>query len=78
MIKASLEIGKHPWKLMIINKELYKLRSSTAQFHEQLAAKIRQRGFILSKADQDLQKPHATNGSSQGRGLDTFQRRSSR
>ena len=39
---------------MIIDKGLYGLKSSSARFHEHLAAKLRRMGYLPSRADPDL------------------------
>jgi hypothetical protein len=51
---AGPEFGEHQGKLLIVDKGLYRLRSSAAHFHEHLAAKLRYMGFKPSKADSDL------------------------
>lgn len=41
-------------KRMVIDKGLYGLRSSSARFHEHLSTKLRNMGFLPSKADADF------------------------
>jgi hypothetical protein len=51
---AGPEFGDDAGKQMIIDKGLYGLRTSGARFHEPLSAKLRNLGFVPSKADDDL------------------------
>jgi hypothetical protein len=51
---AGEEFGIHAGKRMIIDRSLYGLKSSSARFHEHLSVRLRQMGYLPSKADPDL------------------------
>ena len=51
---ARKEFGEHKGKRMLIDKGLYELASSEAQFHYELSSTLRRLGFVLSKVDYDL------------------------
>ena len=55
MIRAGREFGPDLMgKLMVIDKSLYGLRSSSARFHEHFSEKLRIMGYFPTKADPDL------------------------
>ena len=55
VIQAGREFGpKVAGRLMIIDKGLYSLKSSSARFHEHFSAKLRTMGYLPSKADPDF------------------------
>ena len=55
MIRAGKEFGAYMAdKILIVDKSLYGLRSSSARFHEHLSAKLRRMGFTPTKADPDF------------------------
>jgi hypothetical protein len=50
-IRAGKEFGEHTFgKILIIDKSLYGLRTSSARFHEHLSTKLRSMGYQPSKA----------------------------
>jgi hypothetical protein len=51
---AGEEFGKDAGKRMIIDRSLYGLKSSSARFHEHLSERLRNMGYLPSKADPDL------------------------
>jgi hypothetical protein len=53
-IVAGAEFGELEGQSLIVDKGLYGLRSSSARFHEHLAAKLRLMNYVPSKADSDL------------------------
>ena len=55
MIRAGKEFGAYMAdKILIVDKSLYGLRSSSARFHDHLSSKLRRMGFTPTKADPDL------------------------
>jgi hypothetical protein len=50
---ASSEFGEHEGQNLIVDKGLYGLWSSSARFHEHLAAKLRLMACVPSKADSN-------------------------
>ena len=55
VIRAGREFGpKVAGSLMIIDKGLYGLKSSSARFHEHFSAKLRTMGYLPSQADPDF------------------------
>jgi hypothetical protein len=54
-IKAGREFGSElEGNIMIVDKCLYGLQTSSARFHEHLSTKLRTMGYTPTKADPDL------------------------
>jgi hypothetical protein len=54
-IKAGREFGPElEGQILIVDKSLYGLRTSSARFHEHLSTKLRKMGYSPTKADPDL------------------------
>jgi hypothetical protein len=53
-IIAGSEFGEWPGQPLITERGLYRLRSSSARFHEHLSAKIQLMGYRPPKADPDF------------------------
>ena len=53
-IIAGPEFGELQGLPLIVDKGLYGLRTSAARFHEHLATKLREMGYLPSKADYDF------------------------
>ena len=51
---AGEKFGEYKGKRMLIDKGLYGLASSAAQFHDELSSTLRRLGFVPSKAGYDL------------------------
>jgi hypothetical protein len=55
MIRAGREFGEHATgQMLIVDKSLYGLRSSSARFHEHLSVKLRLMGYTPTKSDPDF------------------------
>jgi hypothetical protein len=54
IIKVGPQFGENSGKILIVDKGLYRLKSSTAPFHEHLTAKLWKMGYKPSKTDLDI------------------------